>query len=1286
MKRINLRFLTLALVLIAAAVLMCACTPAHTCPPHLDEDNNGICDECDKLTVDISALSISGEEYFYDGTEHSLAVKGTLPDGVSVVYEGNGKVDVGTYTVTAKLYYGDSYLAGYDLKATLKIKPLSELSIPDISLSGKAVTYNGKTHSLAILGTLPEDVTVEYSGNGKSAAGEYDVVAKFYYKGIYIEGRDLTAKLKINKKSLDDEIADLGFVSTTVTYDGRAHSVLLEGSLPSVVSVSYEGNGVTEIGNHTVYANFTLTDTDNYTLTVTRREAGINIVSPIVAAGLEFPGKEVVYNGALHNVAVIGLEKLTGNVTFLEYVGNGQTNVGEYTVTAKFAVDGVHEPDFDMTATIIIKPATIEADIEERLIEKVFDNVAVTPAIVWGDTNRDDIIVTTTGETSVKYPGTYTIRYSFAPIEGLEGNYKAKDDIVVTVRIAHSADFVTEGLEYELVDGKFVVVGYKGTSPVVIIPPTYNDGVTEAEVAKIGNSAFVGTAVEYVYIPDTVTMIVKEAFAGCESLVSVRISEKLEALGSASFRGTSLGEIILPDTLISVGYAAFEGVKGMESIRVPFVGGSRNTAHSFFGYIFGATLFSANRNYVPESLTKVTVGGGAKLIPQNAFYGLSNISEIIIESGVTEIANGAFYGCSALRDIYIPASVTKIPASASASASPFYGCDEELLIVFESAGAFGAYYNYVGDEAEAIVVYNKTYEDYLMNKDSYRVADMTDATLSGIIKDGALIEGFSPDKTEYEIEADISKGYGSFTALLSSLAAEITKLELPTAANGGKLVVTVLSGDGSVTKTYTVTVKITGSFSSTSEVVVKGGAEGTVVYVVDDGYTVTGTYCDRKLREVANLAISFAIKTEKFATLATEVGEDGITRYVMDEDGNYTYTVTDENQANIDFWRDILDSSKGRSEIVSHTHTHATWGQNDKGGAFIYTTSKGVVGIVANNPEDNLTKEIYASRQILMELFDEAGLAMVTAGIPQSGGNYTFAEDTTKTLTNAVVYLDEDASINVAGTTLTLASDVRVELQPITVTIPAGTTITTSAEVVEGKIAKGSVVKVKSASITIPAGTVINGYNDYYYGLHEQAIEDGLLIGSRLTGGSGYVASQFKDNVDLRMKLKSYMITASVNDASKADTWINYINTGLSKGAITAFCIHSIVEDVTTATGQGAHMISEAQADKLFAYTESLGDRVWVATLTDAMLYYFEWSTAKVSSKYENESIKVTLTDGERDEIYTMPLTVKVSVPAIWDAAVTDGGVELEVKRNDDGTRYVLVDVAPESTVTIRAN
>ena len=54
----------------------------------------------------MSGITFEPDSVTYDGEAHSLEIAGTLPDGVTVTYEGNGKVNAGTYTVTAK-FAGD---------------------------------------------------------------------------------------------------------------------------------------------------------------------------------------------------------------------------------------------------------------------------------------------------------------------------------------------------------------------------------------------------------------------------------------------------------------------------------------------------------------------------------------------------------------------------------------------------------------------------------------------------------------------------------------------------------------------------------------------------------------------------------------------------------------------------------------------------------------------------------------------------------------------------------------------------------------------------------------------------------------------------------------------------------------------------------------------------------------------------------------------------------------------------------------------------------------------------
>ena len=64
----------------------------------------------------------------------------------------------------------------------------------------------------------------------------------------------MTALLKI--VAVRHDLSGVGFGDGTVKYDGNAHSLFIEGTLPANVTVSYEGNGQTDPNIYTVTAVF----------------------------------------------------------------------------------------------------------------------------------------------------------------------------------------------------------------------------------------------------------------------------------------------------------------------------------------------------------------------------------------------------------------------------------------------------------------------------------------------------------------------------------------------------------------------------------------------------------------------------------------------------------------------------------------------------------------------------------------------------------------------------------------------------------------------------------------------------------------------------------------------------------------------------------------------------------------------------------------------------------------------------------------------------------------------
>ena len=289
--------------------------------------SNGSSSSVTKEYYDMSGVSFNGASYVYDGEEHSLSIEGTLPDGVSVMYLNNNKVNAGTYEVTAK-FTGDTknYHPIEDMKATLTI---AKAGVNGISFSGKTVTYDGNPHSIEISGELPEGILVTYSGNNQVSAGTYEVVANFTdTTGNYVELSPLKATLTINKATYD--MSGIKFNSASYTYDGMEKEIKIEGELPSGVEVLYENNTLTNAGRVDATARFKHND-PNYN-DIPSKTATLIILKADIE-GISFESKEVIYDGTSFSLKVKGNIPEGVKVT---YTNNGHINVGTYEVIASF--------------------------------------------------------------------------------------------------------------------------------------------------------------------------------------------------------------------------------------------------------------------------------------------------------------------------------------------------------------------------------------------------------------------------------------------------------------------------------------------------------------------------------------------------------------------------------------------------------------------------------------------------------------------------------------------------------------------------------------------------------------------------------------------------------------------------------------------------------------------------------------------------------------------------------------------------------------------------------------
>ena len=245
--------------------------------------------------------------------------------------------------------------------------------------------------------------------------------------------------------------------------------------------------------------------------------------------------------------------------------------------------------------------------------------------------------------------------------------------------MAYAYDFEKDGIYYNITSLQNLTVDVtSGDNPYsgnITIPESviYADKVFK--VTGIAERGFANSGITGINLPNTITDLKIEAFAGCYNLVSLSIPGSVTSFQRGVLLGCyNLSDVRIEDsdnslhmsmvTIYSNGYSSFRDC----NLKSVYVGRSLTSGHNGDQGIFS--------NH--KELTKVEFGEKIEAIAGGMFYLCTGIEKIVFSKNIKSIGWSAFYGCTSLCDVYLNEGLEIIGGEA------FRGCKQLKSIVLPS--------------------------------------------------------------------------------------------------------------------------------------------------------------------------------------------------------------------------------------------------------------------------------------------------------------------------------------------------------------------------------------------------------------------------------------------------------------------------------------------------------------------------------------------------------------------------------------------------------------------------
>ena len=184
-----------------------------------------------------------------------------------------------------------------------------------------------------------------------------------------------------------------------------------------------------------------------------------------------------------------------------------------------------------------------------------------------------------------------------------------------------------------------------GTELVCVPSGMYGEYTVPAGVTRIAPSAFEGSTLTNVTLPEGVAEISENAFANAYYLEELYLPSTLSVIGDYALSGNPLQTVFF-----------YGGQREWSHIMI----GTENTSLDYANIV---CLFRDEN--VPEELSYIIQNDQAIITSLDSSYqGALTIPEFLEDCPVVAIKNDAFYQCEGLTDISLPDSITEIGISA----------------------------------------------------------------------------------------------------------------------------------------------------------------------------------------------------------------------------------------------------------------------------------------------------------------------------------------------------------------------------------------------------------------------------------------------------------------------------------------------------------------------------------------------------------------------------------------------------------------------------------------------